>query len=348
MSQVRLGAIIGFGNVAANGHLPGWREHPDFSIVAVVDPDAERRNAACQMLPGVGAYATIGELLASEQLDFVDIAAPPALHAAAIEAAAAAGVHVLCEKPLTTSISEYRRIQAAVQGAGTVLHTVHNWKYSEAFLAVSALVRDGLLGPLRSVSFETERNGCAAATGDNWRMDRAVGGGGILVDHGWHAFYLMLALAGERPLRIRAQLEKRRYPEASVEDTAQCVVDFPSLRGQIHLTWAADSRRTCWTVRGDHGEVIVDDDRLLVRGRDGSRQQPLRSALSAGSHHPDWFGGVVTEFRAALDDRAQGSANQVEAGLCVLMLEQAYASSALQARPMDIPSVDASGCEVAA
>lgn len=334
----RRGAIIGFGNVAANGHVPGWRARSDFHIVAVADPDPERRALALTLLPGVRTYDDAEALLRDEQLDFVDIAAPPLLHAPLMIAAAHAGVHVLCEKPLTVWMPDYGRVQAAVRRAGIVLHTVHNWKYADAFRAVQRIIAGGALGPLMAITFDTARNGCAAASGDNWRMRAAVAGGGILVDHGWHAFYLMLAMANEVPQRIRAVLERRRYIDAEVEDTALCTVDFPSLTGEIRLTWAAAERRTCWRVVGKRGEVLVDEDRLVVRAQGAEEVQQLPTALSMGSHHPDWFGGVLDSFRAELDDPAARGANQTEAEWCLRLLTLAYASGAQGGRTLDVPA----------
>jgi UDP-N-acetylglucosamine 3-dehydrogenase len=334
----RQGAIIGFGNVAANGHLPGWQERSDFCIAAVSDPDAERRALATSLLPGVRTYADPVELLRRETLDFVDIAAPPALHAPLIIAAANAGVHVLCEKPLTASLPQYHAVHAAVRRAGVVLHTVHNWKYSEAFLAAQKTIAGGALGALTRISFDTARNGCAAASGDNWRVQAAVSGGGILVDHGWHAFYLMLALAQETPQRISATLERRRYVNAEVEDTALCTVDFPSLTGEIRLTWAASERRTQWRLTGEDGELLVDDDCLRLRSKGTEQVQPLSAALSAGSHHPDWFAGVIDSFRHEIDEPAVRGTNQTEAEWCLLLLSLAYASGAQGARTLDVPT----------
>jgi predicted dehydrogenase len=335
-AALRRGAIIGFGNVAASGHVPGWRERPDFRIVAVTDPDPERRACALSLLPGVHTYTDADALLHGEQLDFVDIAAPPAVHAPLVIAAANAGVHVLCEKPLTASMQEYSTVQAAVRRAGIVLHTVHNWKYSDAFRAVQRIMASGALGALRTITFDTARDGCAAATGDNWRMRAALSGGGILVDHGWHALYLMLAIAGEAPQRIRAVLERRRYIDAEVEDTALCTVYFPSLTGEIRLTWAAAERRTCWRVVGDDGELLVDDDRLVLRGQHSQHVEQLPTALSMGSHHPDWFAGVIDSFRTELDQPATRGANQTEAEWCLLLLSLAYASDAQGARTLDV------------
>ncbi len=337
MTTAREGAIIGFGNVAANGHLPGWRARADFRIVAVTDCDPQRRALAEQLIPGVRVYASSDELLEHERLDFVDIATPPSLHSPAIVAAAEAGVHVLCEKPLTTSLNDYRAVRDAVRRAGVVLHTVHNWKYSEAFRVARELLAAGSLGALNAISFDTARNGCAAASRDNWRVQASIAGGGILIDHGWHAFYLLLALANERPYRISAALERRRYVDAEVEDTALCAVDFPSLAAEIRLTWAASERRTSWRLVGDDGQLSIDNDELVVQGKNARHSQRLSSALSAGSHHPEWFAGVLDAFRRELDDPAARGANQAEAEWCLLMLNLAYASDAQASRPLDVP-----------
>jgi predicted dehydrogenase len=346
MSRVYRGAIIGFGNVAAHGHLPGWQAQPDFTIVAVADPDAARCAEAQRLLPGIRVYADYEEVLLREPIDFVDIAAPPGRHAAVIEAAARAGVPVLCEKPLTTSVAEYRRLQSVVHNAGIALHTVHNWKYSEAFCAVREVLQAGTLGSLWRISFETERNGCAATTGDNWRMDPRLGGGGILVDHGWHTFYLLLAMAQQRPRRISARLEKRRYPTAEVEDTAHCMIEFPSLKGEIRLTWAAEMRRTRWVLNGSDGDLVLDEDRLRISAAHGSSDRRLNEGLSGSSHHPEWFRGVIDEFRTALSSRNRS--NLSEAALCVAMLEQAYASSRCDAQPLEIGVAEGVSREVAA
>ena len=323
--------------MAANGHLPVWRQRRDFRVVAVADSDAERRALAEQALPGIRAYADYDELLCNERLDFVDIATPPALHAPAILAAARAGVHVLCEKPVTASLQEYGAVRTAVRQAGVVLHTVHNWKYSEAFRTVRKLLAEGSIGTLTAMSFDTARNGCASSTSDNWRVRASVAGGGILVDHGWHAFYLMLALANEQPRRIRAALDRRRYLDAEVEDTALCAIDFSSLVAEIRLTWAAAERRTRWRLVGDDGELLIDDDHVVVQGKTARHLQPLATALSAGSHHPEWFAGVVDAFRHELDEPGARGTNQAEAEWCLLMLDLAYASDARDSQPMDIP-----------
>ena len=107
------GAFIGFGNVAANGHLPGWRTRNDVRIVAATDAAASRREAFLAACPDGRWYDTVDDLLAGEELDFVDICAPPGSHAALIERALDEGLHVLSEKPLVTRIEDAKRMAGA-------------------------------------------------------------------------------------------------------------------------------------------------------------------------------------------------------------------------------------------
>lgn len=336
--MVRRGAIVGFGNVALHGHLPGWQAQSDFRIVAVADPDSHRRALAQQAVPEARVYCDLPSLLGREDIDFIDVASPPAFHAAAITTAATAGKHILCEKPLTTVPEEYAQIRDTARRHGVVVHTVHNWKYSEAFQLVHTRIAAGELGPLRSIIFDTARNGCSVTTGENWRVDPSVAGGGILVDHGWHAFYLMLSLAGQRPQAIRATLEKRRFVEAGVEDTVACYIDFPGLVGEIHLTWAADKRHTRWQMRGESGALTIDDDRVLSSGAGIQQEQQLTTPLSAGSHHADWFGGVIEEFRKALENPNHSHANTGEVETCLTLLSLAYSSAAQGGKSLVIPA----------
>ncbi|MBI4514674.1 MAG: Gfo/Idh/MocA family oxidoreductase [Deltaproteobacteria bacterium] len=341
MSTALRGAIVGFGNVAECGHLPAWQARAargQMQIVAVAEPAAQRRQQARKLLPAALVGAEVQQILRDPTLDFVDIAAPPALHTDLIVAAANAGLHILCEKPLAVSAADYRRQHAAVERAGVTLFTVHNWKYSEPFRRVRALLDTGAIGPLATITFETTRDGCARTVGSNWRTHGAVAGGGILVDHGWHAFYLMLGLANERPRAIRAQLARRRYLTADVEDSALCTIEFPSLTGRLELTWAGRERRTRWQLQGRDGRIEVTDDRVSLHRRGRQESFTCAQSLSAGSHHPEWFAAVIDAFHREITDPAVRGENLAEAEQCVQLLSLAYASHADDARTQPLPA----------
>jgi len=322
------------GAVAEHGHLPGWQTDPRFTIVAVAEPQPARRAQASRLLPTARICASVAEALATNGLDFVDIASPPAFHAETIVAAARAGLHVLCEKPLVTTSAEYMPVRAAVTAAGVVLHPVHNWKQADAFRELKVLAANGI-GRLRELEFLIERDGWSVSAGD-WRAVRRLGGGGILVDHGWHAFYLALALTDATPQAVRAGVENRRYRDTDVEDTAHCEFEFGDCRVAIDLTWAGRERRSTWTLRGSGGEVEIRDATLRTVHGDGAQIRELGTSLSAGSHHPDWFPGVLDSFAAAIASPALRGAAQREAEWCLAMLEAAYASAAADGQRVEI------------
>src|SRR4029079_18942984 len=99
----RRGALLGLGNVAVPGHLPGWRTRADCEIVAASDSKPATRAVCACTLPAARWHDSVESLLAHEALDFVDICAPPSSHAPLIEAALTRALHVLCEKPLASA-----------------------------------------------------------------------------------------------------------------------------------------------------------------------------------------------------------------------------------------------------
>lgn len=324
------GAIIGYGNVAASGHLPGWNAHPGFDIVAAADATASRRDAFRADIPNGTAYDDPADMLASENLDFVDICTPPASHAPLVEAALTAGLHVLCEKPTVTVADDLLALASTARREGRVLHTVHNWLKAPLCLQITELVANGAVGTVRRVTWDTLRTKPSVAVsedaGANWRLDPAIAGGGILVDHGWHALYCVARWAGGTPASLRATLETRKYTDWPLDDTARLELDFGDASASIFLTWTADRRENGITVEGEDGVLTVRHDRLHLDGKDGGRNWHCPPALSEGSHHPDRFSGVAADFSDAIQSKSKAG-NLDEALLCARAIDLARRSS---------------------
>ena len=323
------GAFIGFGNVAANGHLPGWRARDDVRIIAATDAAASRREAFLAACPDGRWYERVDDLLSEEKLDFADICAPPGSHAALIERALDAGLHVLSEKPLATRVDDAQRVAAAAGRAGRVLHTVHNWLKAAICRKISGLIDEGAIGAVQSVRWRTLRTQPAIAVSAdgvaNWRVDPAIAGGGVLFDHGWHALYCVVRWAGV-PAGVAARLETRRFSEHPLEDTASVDLDTAAGVSNIFLTWAADERSNGMEIDGDQGEIRVTGDTVIVKSNSQDRRWSCPPSLSEGSHHPDWFDGVAADFLAAAT--GGGKSNLDEAVLCARLIDAAQRSSA--------------------
>jgi predicted dehydrogenase len=328
------GAISGFGEVAARGHLAGWRTRPDIQIVAIHDPIAARRHEAINLMRNIRVYDDLELMLAGEKLDFIDIASPPVYHEATAIAALDAGVNVLVEKPLALDREALTRLTAAAAQASRVLMCVHNWKYAPAYRRAHELIAAGRLGEVGYVSFLRLRNGPAGqggsstAGGERWRLD-ARSGGGILIDHGWHVFYLaQYLLGGARPAGVSARLAFA--PDSTLDEVADIRVDFPSgAIAHAHLSWRAPVRRTSAMIYGSAAILEIDENRLTLTTRDGIVEDHSVDDAADDSYHPTWFAGMAAEFGRAIAEGPDGPvmrANLAEADGALVIMETARTS----------------------
>ena len=339
------GAIIGLGNVALEGHLPGWRAREGVEIAAVTDVERGRRAEAAARTPAARWFDTAEALLDHPGLDFVDICTPPSSHAALIEQALTRGLHVLCEKPLVRSLAELDVVSRLAAERGRILHTVHNWHHAPLVRRTAELVRQDAIGRVSRVVWQTLRTRPAATRdgqGVNWRLDPAISGGGILTDHGWHVFYLVQRWLGARPVALSAQLERRSLTTLPVEDTATVRLTYPDATAEILLTWAADQRRNWARLEGAHGTLELQDDTLVLTRSARREQWPCPPALSNGSVHSDWFAPVADRFVAEATGAGTDDADNLgEAALCVLLESLARESSRRGGETLPVPPVRA-------
>jgi predicted dehydrogenase len=321
------GAIVGFGKVAAEAHLPGFRQTPGFEIAAVIEPDEEQRARALAAAPSLRVYADFAAAAEAEtKLDFVDVATPPRSHTPAVLEALERGYHVLCEKPLALDLAEIGEIRRAARRSNRAVFTVHNWKYAPLFRRLHGLLRAGAIGEVAEIEWRVLRpsppQGAAEA---GWRLDHEQAGGGILMDHGWHAFYLMLFLTGRDPQSIVAKIGSELG--FGVEDSAHCEIDFAGLRVTIELRWGAAERRTAGVVRGSLGEVRIEDDRLVLGTANRAPEETRFSPpLSASSYHPEWFPALLEDFRAEMQHPDRRGRNLAEAVRVAELMAAAYRS----------------------
>ena len=315
------GAIIGFGEVARHGHWPGYKKSQEAKIVAVIDRTEERRKLARELSPGVATFSTIEELTGSVEIDFVDICTPPALHGEPMLAALGKGWNVLCEKPLLLDLVELERARSLARETGRVIVPVHNWKYAPIIRRATEILRSGTIGQLRGVEIDTLRiQDCAVADPNhpNWRRDPAMAGGGVLMDHGWHAIYLARHWFGAEPSDVQVSLH--RPTESGVEDEATLTLTFPAGSAKIFLTWRAEVRRNTMRLIGEHGEIALNDDTLIT----GDKSLRFESALSAGSHHADWFEAMLPDVIASFHQPETAGELFEEAALCLSVIRRAY------------------------
>jgi predicted dehydrogenase len=318
--------IIGAGNIAGY-HVPGYLQAPDDArIVAVADVDVERARALAKGLAGVEVFADYLDMLDLAQVDAVDICLPHHLHKAAIVAAAAAGKHILCEKPLCLTLGEAEAVTAAVQESGVTLMCAHNQLYLPAVAATRDMVRSGRLGKVYAARTTDVFALDLTAETIGWRGARATSGGGELIDTGYHPNYLLLHLVDSPPVRVAAMLSRHRLHFLEGEDTAHVLVEFADgTIGSIHTGWAYEPAGSTerFSVVGEEGSIWSDDRALHFKAR-GKDPVVLQDA---GPEPADTYALEVVDFVARLRDGRRPLNTEVEGVQVLKLILAAYASA---------------------
>ena len=322
------GALLGGGNIALRGHAPQWTGPlaDDVEIVALADLSPANRTAAERVFPAARLYGKAEDLLASESLDFCDICTPPFTHRPLVEAAAGLGIHVLCEKPIAANLEDAEAIAHAVRCSGIVFVPCHQYHHSPQWQAVVRLLPR--IGPVHLVEYEvlrTEANPGNPNWTPGWRTDPALAGGGILFDHGAHIFYQLRSVLGE-PATVNATVRTLRHSDYGVEDSAFVMLDYGDRLAEVRLTWAARRRAIRFQFVGRDGELVGDDERLIVRAAT-TEEVSFAEGMSRNSSHSEWYEPLMRDFveRVRGGDRSTGPLD--EALFVARLIENAYESS---------------------
>jgi predicted dehydrogenase len=149
MNKIKVG-LIGAGGIAG-AHVKGYLANDDLTtLVAVADPDAANAQRRAD-LAGADVYPTYQAMLEQADIDAVDICLPHHLHKDAIVAAANAGKHILCEKPLCLTAAEAVEVAAAVEANGVTLMCAHNQLFLPAVMRARELIDSGHFGTVYEV-----------------------------------------------------------------------------------------------------------------------------------------------------------------------------------------------------
>jgi predicted dehydrogenase len=363
MKKLR-GAIVGYGFIMERGHAAAYRQRNgasgDLEIVAIADISEARREVARQHFPEARIYADHVSLLEAEtgqldaqldfQLDFVDIATPPSDHAVVTHAAFDRGLHVLCEKPLATSIDEARGMLQHAKSAERVLYPCHNYKHAPVVKTVRAILESGRIGRVHLVTLQTFRNTHAKGVNEwrtDWRREHRYSGGGIAMDHGSHTFYLAFEWLRAYPTAITARTAT--LGPFDTEDDFTCSLKFPTGVASAHLSWNAGVRKVLYTLHGERGAVRVEDDAIEVAtqvpGAGGAvtwkfERQDIPSDWMDSSH-VNWFNSLFDDFRGAIARRDFAGKEAQEAFLCVQLIATAYASARQDSRELPLAGLSA-------
>jgi predicted dehydrogenase len=191
-------------------------------VVAIGSRDRTRAEAAASEFEIARAYGSYEEVLADPEVDAIYNPLPNDLHERWTIAAAEAGKHVLCEKPLAMNAAEAERMIAACDAAGVLLMEAFMYRLHPSWVAVREIVASGRIGDLRAVqSWFSYFNDDAT----NIR-NIAASGGGALYDVGCYTVNLSRMLFGAEPVRVQGSVH--RDTELGVDVLTSGILDFPN------------------------------------------------------------------------------------------------------------------------
>ena len=207
--------MIGMGSIARNRHVEALRGHADqVAIRAICDADPAALERSRADVPQADAYIDSRALLADPAIDAVLLALPNHLHVEGCRQAAAAGKHILLEKPIARTPSEADEVIAAARQAGVMLMVAHSDRYSPVFRETRRLLDQGALGEVMALHVDHYSNYVNPPGG--WRRSRELIGGGCVMDTGIHQLDLMswylgspaevFAYAATDPARLESEV----------------------------------------------------------------------------------------------------------------------------------------------
>lgn len=263
--------LIGCGNIS-RAHLRGYLAIPDHATVtAVADVDAVIAAERAQQAGGAEMFESYVDML--DKVDAVDICLPHHLHADAIIAAAKAGKHILCEKPLCLTLDEAQRIADAVTAAEITLMCAHKDLTLPAVTHARRLIDSGELGRVYELRTTDSFFNDFDPSTMGWRANKATSGGGELIDTGYHPTYLLLYLASAHPAAVTAMLSTHRLAFMEGEDSARVLVRFADgAVGEVVTSWAYEAAPYTekFSAVGERGSLWSDGRTLCHKPRGGS------------------------------------------------------------------------------
>jgi len=340
--------IIGTG-MMGHEHVRNLQLVPGAEVVAYADPSSEQRWWTEQLLgPGPRACADHRELLADPAVDAVVVASPNHTHAAVLEDVFDSGKHVLCEKPLCTTVEDAHRVARRAEAHPGVFWVGMEYRYMAPVERLVDEVRQGTIGRLHMLAIREHRYPFLPKVGDWNRFARNTGG--TFVEKCCHFFDLMRLIVASEPLRVYASAgmdvnhldEEYDGERPDILDNGFVVVEFENgARALLDLCMFAEAGRHEQEISatGDRGKVecFLPDSTLVVarrRPREVTRETlgVAADVLAAGAHHGSTFAEHLAFRRAVLE----GGAPAVSArdGLLAVAMGAAAERSAAEGRPL--------------
>lgn len=328
MAGHRVG-VIGTGGIAQT-HVIGYQA-AGAEVVALCDVDPKTLANRQKQWQVANSYSDYNELIADPTISAVSVCTPNATHHPITIAAAKAGKHVLCEKPISLDLAQAEEMIEACDNAGVVLQVGHHMRSWAAAVQAKELIERGDIGEVTYARFRQAHDWGGATTVRGVFGQKALSGGGTLLDNGCHLFDLARYLGGE-VRDVFARIATLKF-NVEVEDTAIASIGFTSgAMGQIEVAWTATGWQEAFWVYGTEGSVECDNrigSNILTHRYRRSREMTWDGTdvatydLRGGSSHT----GHVANFLAAIEGTRPSVCSGADGREAVRLVLAAYRSA---------------------
>jgi 1,5-anhydro-D-fructose reductase (1,5-anhydro-D-mannitol-forming) len=299
--------LIGASTIASEWMVDAIRAQPGNDVVAVMSADPARGRAYADKHRIPASYSDLAALLADPAVRAVYVSTTNELHSAQVLAAAAAGKHVLCEKPLALDLASARGMVAACAAAGVVLGTNHHLRNAATHRKIRELIEDGAIGrPLFARVFHAVY---LPAHLQGWRLNRPGAGAGVVLDITVHDADTLRFVLGAEPVEATGMSQQAGMAQAGLEDGVMAVLRFDNgVLAQLHDAFTVEHAPTGLEVHGTQGSIV---------GRNIMTQRPVgevtlrdaRGETAFALEREDLYARGLRAFVAAIGGRGQPAAS---------------------------------------
>lgn len=310
-APLRVG-VVGLGTIWSTVVHQAYLDNPDAEVRVLCDANAKRLAAAATRFPAADTTTALDEMLARDDIDYVEVLVPSPAHCDVACAALAAGKHVQLQKPMASSVGEADRIVDAARAAGKVLRVTEDYLFIESIMRLREIVRSGEIG--EPLNFHTKLVGTGRGGWDiddqawRWLMPNALAGRGIMTyDHGWHHFAVAYWLFGPAT-RVSAWVGSTPVGGPYAMDAPTTVMwdHANGVRGAFDITYAPQTYWASDYYGGDERFEVTCTlgfarvNWLTARGLGGPVLEVYRDGETTRHHlvSGDWAHGLIRSTRS--------------------------------------------------
>lgn len=324
-------SVVGAGIGAE--HCAGYAELADrFRIHSICDLDEQRARPIAERYDA--QYVDDLELVLSDpEVDIVDICLPPHLHFSSCVQALEAGKHIVCEKPLVSSLHEADSLIQQASETDRLVFPVFQYRYGIGTTQLLALIDAGIAGQCFAGTLETHWNRPASYYDIDWRGTWAGEQGGAILGHAIHIHDMLATLAG--PVRRVYAETATRVNNIEVEDCAALALSMESgatITSSVTLGAAANTSRLRlmyegFTVESDHSPYAPAQANWSFTAREPTGQESIDAVLATVNSPPKGYAGLFSAMADALAGEAGREVTLADGRRSIEFVTAVYASA---------------------